>query len=283
MTSDVPVPPPHPPQTPTVARVYDAVLGGKDNYAVDREIAESIMASVPQARLVARDNRDFLIRAVRHMARSGITQFLDLGAGLPTMENTHQAAQRIAPEARVVYVDNDPVVLAHGHALLEDNDSTRVVVADLRDIEPVFAAPETRRLLDLSRPVGLLMISIIHHLDDADDPHALVRAYLQRLAPGSMLALSHFYDGSDLSGPLGERVQAKARASEEIVLTSLGSGRFRSRAEITAFFDGLELDEFGVCHLPEWRPEGPVGVSEDQRVFLCGVGRKPDTASPTAQ
>ncbi|MFD0774597.1 SAM-dependent methyltransferase [Streptomonospora algeriensis] len=282
MSSDVPVPPPHPPQTPTVARVYDAVLGGKDNYAVDREIADTIMASVPQARTVARDNRDFLIRAVGHMARLGITQFLDLGAGLPTMDNTHQAAQRIAPGARVVYVDNDPVVLVHGHALLEDNDSTRVVVADLRDVEAVFAAPETRRLLDLSQPVGMLMISIVHHLDDADDPHALVRSYLQHLAPGSMLALSHFYDGSELTGPVGERVREKARSSEEIVLTSLGSGRFRSRAEITAFFEGLETDEFGICHLPEWRPEGPVSVSEDQRVFLCGVGRLPDTAEPTA-
>ncbi|GAA3721875.1 hypothetical protein HDA32_002113 [Spinactinospora alkalitolerans] len=255
---------------PSVARSYDAMMGGKDNFEVDRDLAAQVRELVPEMPLVCKDNREFLIRATRYFSRLGIDQFLDIGSGLPTMENTHQAAQRMNSRARVVYVDNDPIVLAHGRALLEENDQTAVVVADMRDPDAVFGDETTRRLLRLDRPVGLLLISIVHHLDDADDPHGLVRTYLDRLPSGSHMAVSHFHN------PGGE-FDEQARRTEEICLTGLGSGRFRSREEITALFDGTELVEPGVGFLPHWWPDGPPPqqLRGDQHLLLCGVSRKP--------
>lgn len=266
--------------TPNVARAYDYVLGGKDNFAVDRETFDHIVAELPEAPVLAHENRAFLVRAVRHVvAELGVTQLLDIGAGLPTMENTHQVAQRIAPESRVVYVDHDPIVLAHGRAILAENDRSTIVQADIRDMDAILDAKETRRLLDFDQPVALLLLAIVHHLDDEDDPHALVRAYLDRLPAGSVLVLSHFYDLSDLTDEDGQRLAAKARRCEKITLTDFGSGRFRSRAEITAYFDGLRLDEYGVEYVPLWRPDGgtPVDLatlSDEQRLILGGFGRK---------
>ncbi|GAA3754028.1 SAM-dependent methyltransferase [Salinactinospora qingdaonensis] len=255
---------------PSVARSYDAMMGGKDNFQVDRDLAEQVRDLVPEMPLVCKDNREFLIRVTRYFCRLGIEQFLDLGAGLPTMENTHQAAQRVTPNARVVYVDNDPIVLAHGRAMLEENAQTGVVVADIRAPETVFAAEPTQRLLRLDEPVGLLLISIIHHLDDTDEPHRLVRSYLDRLPSGSMMAISHFFNP-------GGAFAEQARRTEQVCLRGLGSGRFRSREEITALFEGTDLVEPGVGFLPHWWPDGPPPehLRNDQHLLLCGVARKP--------
>lgn len=252
---------------PSVARVYDAILGGKDHFAIDRVIADKAMAVMPNARTGARVNRAILERGVRYMAREGIDQFLDLGSGLPTARNTHEVAREENPRARVVYVDNDPIVLAHGRALLAENDRTRVVNADVRDARDVLTRPEITELLDLKRPLGLLMVAVLHHLADADDPAGLVRTYREALAPGSYLFITHFCD----STPEG-------RELEHLFLSTLGSGRFRSRATIEGFFAGTEPVEPGVVLLPHWRPDTPV-TDESAYVGLTmigGLGRVPE-------
>jgi hypothetical protein len=241
---------------PSVARVYDAILGGKDNFAVDRVVAEEAMRTMSDGGNGARLNRAALGRAVRYMAERGVSQFLDLGSGLPTAQNTHQIAQRINPKARVVYVDNDPSVSVHGQALLTGDDSTVVVLADV---------PSVAGFLDFGQPIGLILNAVIHHLNDDDDPHGIVARYQDALAPGSYLQLTHFCDES-----------AEARANSEVLLRSLGRGQVRSRAEIVSFFDGLDLVPPGVVFLPWWRPEGPVESPPPagSMLMLVGVGKK---------
>ncbi|TDC76386.1 SAM-dependent methyltransferase [Streptomyces hainanensis] len=251
---------------PSIARVYDAVLGGKDNYEVDRVVADQVRLDMPHISDVGWFNRAVLGRGVRYLAaETGINQFLDLGAGLPTLENTHQVAQRHDPEARVVYVDIDPIVLAHGRALLEENEHTAVVTADLREPEKVLANPNVRRLIDFDKPVGVLLIGILHHLHDDEDPKGIVDAYMDAVPAGSHLMITAFCD----TGP-------EARAVEETMLEFLGTGRFRTMDEITAYFDGFELLDPGVVALPMWRPEGPVAtpLSIAQRLMVGGVARK---------
>ncbi|MEU8132907.1 SAM-dependent methyltransferase [Streptodolium elevatio] len=250
---------------PSIARVYDAVLGGKDNFAVDRVIAQQSQDIVPEIGDVARFNRDLLGRAVRFMAQSGIRQFLDLGSGLPTVQNTHQVAQSVAPDARVVYVDIDPIVLAHGRALLAENHNTTVVTADLRDPKAVLDLPQVREFIDFDQPVGLMLVGVIHHLGDDEDPDGIVRAYLEALPAGSYFLLTHFCASSP-----------DALALEGALLTSLGTGRFRTLEEITAYFDGLELLDPGVVYLPQWRPEEPVAaeLTVGQRLMAGGLALK---------
>lgn len=250
---------------PSIARVYDAVLGGKDNFPVDRVIAEQSQEIVPEIGDVARYNRDILGRAVRHMAESGIRQFLDLGSGLPTVQNTHQVAQAVTPDARVVYVDIDPIVLAHGRALLAENEFTTVVTADLRDPKTVLNLPQVREFIDLDQPVGLMLVGVIHHLGDDEDPDGIVRTYLEALPPGSHFLLTHFCASSP-----------DALALEGALLTSLGTGRFRTLEEITAYFDGLELLDPGVVYLPRWRPDEPVAepLTVGQRLMAGGLAVK---------
>ncbi len=251
---------------PSIARVYDAGLGGKDNYPVDRAVNEEARKILPSAVESARVNRDLLIRGIRHLAEQGIDQFLDLGSGLPTVQNTHEVAQSVNPRARVVYVDNDPVVRIHGQALLARNASTRVVMADLLDVEGVLGHPDVVDFLDFSRPVGLVMLAVIHHVLDDEDPVAVIDAYKERLAPGSHLFLSHFCNSSP-----------EARALEELLVGALGRGQFRSTEEIATFFDGFELLEPGVVPLPLWRPDGPVSQPLDDAGLLIagGMARKP--------
>ncbi|WP_059005687.1 SAM-dependent methyltransferase [Streptomyces specialis] len=252
---------------PSIARAYDAVLGGKDNYAADRAVADQLRRTMPAIGELAWSNRAILGRTVRHLAaEAGIRQFLDLGAGLPTMENTHQVAQRHAPAARVVYIDNDPIVLAHGRALLEENDRTAVVTADLRAPEAVLADPGVRRLIDLSEPVAVLLVGMLHHLHDDEDPAGLVDAYMSAVPPGSHLVVTHFCD----TGP-------DARELQETFLRFLGTGRFRTTAEIAAYFDGLDMLPPGLVPLPLWRPDTPVEepLSTARRLMAGGVGRKP--------
>ncbi|MDI2132517.1 SAM-dependent methyltransferase [Yinghuangia seranimata] len=252
---------------PSIARVYDAVLGGKDNFASDRAAAAELLAAVPDAQRTALINRQVLSRGVRFMAEQGIDQFIDLGSGLPSAENTHQVAQRHNPDAAVVYVDIDPIVLAHGRAILADSPRTRVVTADATEPERVLALPEVRELIDFDRPVGLLMVAIVHHLEDAQDPAGIVKTYLDALPSGSYLFLTHFFAN-------GSR---EAEDIERVLHGAHNTGRFRSREEIEGFFAGLDVVEPGIGYLPLWRPEGPVEdpLPMSQQLLLGGIGKKP--------
>ncbi|MDG4832319.1 SAM-dependent methyltransferase [Solwaraspora sp. WMMD1047] len=253
---------------PSVARVYDALLGGKDNFAVDRAIRDRLMELTPGGANVPLYNRAVLGRGVRFMASQGIDQFIDLGAGLPTVQNTHEVAQSVNPQARVVYVDNDPMVLAHGRALLTRNQNTTVITADFCEPEVVLNHPEVRSLIDLDRPVGLLMVAVLHHLDDSQHPGQLVARYRDALASGSYLFITHFIDGGEETAEI-----------ERVMIGDLGSGRFRSFDEVRGFLTGTELVEPGVVYNPLWRPD-PTDVVPDPMTFAgkiigAGMGRKP--------
>jgi len=260
------VPPEIDTTVPSVARVYDAILGGKDNFAVDRAIAEEAMRAMGDGGNGARLNRAALGRAVRYMADRGVSQFLDLGSGLPAAQNTHQIAQAIDPKARVVYVDNDPSVSVHGQALLTGDDSTVVVLADVRSPDELLALPEVAGFLDFSQPIGLILNAVIHHLLDEEDPQGIVARYKEALAPGSYIQLTHFCDES-----------AEARANSEVLQRSLGRGKVRSRAEIVSFFDGFDLVLPGVVFLPYWRPDAQVDIPPPagSMLMLVGVAKKP--------
>ena len=260
---------------PSVARVYDAILGGKDNFAADRAVAAQAVKAMGDGGKGARLNRAALGRAVRFMCRQGVAQFLDLGSGLPTAQNTHQIAQEVNPAARVVYVDNDPTAYIHGQALLTGDASTVVVLADVREPDKLLARldpgnkeaePEVAGFLDFAQPIGLILNAVIHHVLDEEDPYGIVARYTDALAPGSYLQLTHFCDSSQ-----------QARANEQVLKESLGRGQIRSREQIARFFDGLELVEPGLVYLPEWRPDEPVRRPLDpgSMLMLGGVGRKP--------
>jgi hypothetical protein len=257
--------------TPNNARVYDAMLGGKDNYEVDRESCRALAAVDPKAPAGARLFRDWLIRVTRFLAgRAGIDQFLDLGCGLPTLENTHEVAQRFNPQATVVYVDNDPLVAVHGRALLEDNNRTHFAVADLRCPEQVLNDPAITRHLDLNRPLALMQCAPLHHLEDSERPYEIMMRYIDALPSGSYVALSHLYDVAD-----GSELSRQARAAEKAVRDSgMGTSRFRTYEEIAAYFEGLELLEPGLVKLHKWWPDGPPPSSSDM-CALGAVGRKP--------
>ncbi len=259
------VPPQIDPAKPSVARVYDAILGGKDNFAVDRAVAEEAVRAMGDGGSGALLNRAALGRAVRFMSDQGVAQFLDLGSGLPTVQNTHQIAQAVNPTARVVYVDNDPIVYVHGRALLVDNDSTTVVLADIREPDKLLEAPEVVGFLDFTQPVGLILNAVIHHVLDTEDPYDILTRYKDALAPGSYMQLTHFCDSSP-----------QARANEQVLRDSLGRGQIRSREQIARFFDGLDLVEPGLVYLPQWRADEPVPLPLDAgaKLMLVGVARK---------
>jgi hypothetical protein len=250
---------------PSVARVYDAILGGKDNFAADRAIAAEAVKAMGDGGSGARLNRAALGRAVRFMARHGVAQFFDLGSGLPTVQNTHQIAHAVEPAARVVYVDNDPSAYIHGRVLLADDALTTVVLGDIREPDTLLAMPGVTRFIDFSKPVGLILNAVIHHLLDEEDPHGIIERYKRVLAPGSYMQLTHFSDSSP-----------EAMANEQVLRQSLGRGQTRGRAEIARFFDGLDLVEPGLVYLPEWRPDEPVTLPLDPgaKLMLVGVGRK---------
>ena len=251
---------------PSVARVYDAILGGKDNFAADRVVAAEAVMAMGDGGKGARLNRAALGRAVRFMSRQGVTQFLDLGSGLPTVENTHQIAQAVNPAARVLYVDNDPSVRLHGQALLADKVSTTVVLGDIREPDKLLAMPQVAGFLDFDQPIGLVLNAVIHHVLDEEDPYGIVARYKEMLVPGSYMQLTHFVDAS-----------SQARANEKVLRTSLGRGQTRSREQIARFFDRLDLVEPGLVFLPLWRPDEPVSMPLDPggMLMLVGVGRKP--------
>ncbi|GAA3236355.1 cytochrome P450 [Actinocorallia longicatena] len=259
--------------TPNVARMYDFYLGGKDHFAADREAAEQILRIAPFTPRLAAQNRAFLRRSVRFLSARGIRQFLDLGAGLPTRGNVHEIVHGVDPGARVVYVDNDPVVVAHGRAILESDDTlVRVIKADLREPGPLLAHPGVLDLIDLDQPVGLLMNSVLHCLADDEGPDEIVDSLLAALAPGSYLVISHVTGDDQLTS-----------ASAEVYRGTTTGIAHRSAEQVGRFFAGLDLLEPGVVPLSGWRPETEPGADwadrgpddELDRYYLCGVGRKP--------
>jgi SAM-dependent methyltransferase len=252
---------------PSPARVYDYLLGGSHNSAADREFARQLIETYPDAPAGARANRAFLYRAVRFLVESGIRQLLDLGSGIPTAGNVHEIAQRAAPETRVVYVDIDPVAVAHSRALLADNDRADVVQADLRNPDQVLASPQVRELLDLDQPVGLLMVAILHVIPDADDPAGLVAQFRDSIAPGSYLAIGHGTNDSR-AAETAKMVELSRRLTTPLTL--------RSHQQISRFFDGFDLVEPGLVWMPVWHPDpgDEPDPNPDWAANYGGVGRK---------
>ncbi|HEV2640284.1 MAG TPA: SAM-dependent methyltransferase [Actinocrinis sp.] len=260
------------PTRASIARVYDAFLNGKENYEIDREVLRGVQKAAPEAQELAFENRGFLIRACRFLAsQTGINQFLDCGSGLPTAENTHQVVQRLNPDARIVYVDNDPVVLAHGRVLLEENDRTHFVDADIFEPAKLLQDPRIRQYIDFSEPLALLQIGTLHHFDGPrTGPAEIMREYIDALPSGSFLALSHFLDPED-------EHTIVARKMEDMFLHSpMGSGTFRTMAELEELFTGLEMVSPGLTICADWWPDGPrlKPLNQVQRCIAGGVGFK---------
>ena len=253
---------------PSVSRMYDYYLGGSHNFEVDREAARRAMEFMPGLPKVMQANRAFMRRAVRYAADQGVSQFLDVGSGIPTFGNVHEVAQAARPGARVVYVDNDPVAVAHSQAVLEGNDDAGVVAADLRKPQEILRSPEVERLIDLNQPVALLLVAILHFVDDDDDPHGAVAELREALAPGSLLVLTHAsYEGIPLPP---ERAGGAVDVYEDIRNPLI----MRSRDEIARFFEGYDMVEPGLVAMPHWRPD-TTPEDEDPYAFsgFAGVGR----------
>lgn len=259
----------------SVARVYDYFLGGKDNYEVDRQVAREMQAAMPEVAIGAIENRAFLIRVCRFLARqTGVAQYLDCGSGLPTAENTHQVVQRVNPESKVVYVDNDPVVLAHGRALLEENDRTRFVAGDIFEPRSILDSVIVRKHLDFTEPIALFMIATLHHhKGDRGRPAEIMREYIDALPSGSYVAISHLYNPQ--SGD--ERSRQTEALVEAVRKGTLGSGTARTHEEIQELFTGLEMVTPGLVTLPEWWADGPrlKPLTVAEQIVAGGVGRKP--------
>ena len=263
------------PTRPSIARVYDYLLGGKDNYAVDRQVGDVFKRDLPGSLAIAFANRAALTRAVREIATTtGVRQFIDLGSGLPTADNVHQVAQRHAPESRVVYVDIDPQVLVHGRALLEQNDRTRVVPADVRDPEAIRTHPETLELIDFDRPVAVMFSAILHHVNDEEDPAGIVRYWRDQVPSGSYFFVSHFRSGNN----------PETAEAERVLQQTFGRGRWRTDKEIESLLDGLEILAPGIVPAPRWRPEvvnspwnggGERELTVWEHLIAAGLARKP--------
>ena len=248
------------------ARMYDYLLGGKDNYAADRAATEAVLNVYPEMAFAARANRAFLGRVIGYLAReAGVRQFLDIGTGIPTAGNTHQVAQAIAPESRVVYVDYDPIVLAHARALLTSSEAgaTEYIGADLRDTDTILS--QARQLLDFTKPVAVVLLAILHAIPDSDDPHAIVATLMDAVPSGSYLAISH--GGSDLLA-----ADTQQGILDAIRQTSQQQYSYRTHAQVARFFAGTDLVEPGLVPVEEWRPDpgNPSGHSPG----WGAVGRK---------
>jgi SAM-dependent methyltransferase len=252
---------------PNVARMYDFMLGGKDNYLSDREAVAKLVEMAPEAPKRAQLNRAFLGRAVRYVAAQGVTQFLDVGAGLPTQENVHQVAQAVEPGALTVYVDNDPVVLSHARALLAGDKQTAVVAGDVRDPAGILGDPQTVALLDFTRPVCIMLVAILHFLPDSEDPAQIVAAFADAVTPGSYLILSHAtMDGAP------PREAVRTRDAEAVYNRATAPLVMRDPGQVTRLLGGFSLIEPGLVHITDWRPDLPARVGFD--AFLGAVGRK---------
>ncbi|MEV5440471.1 SAM-dependent methyltransferase [Streptomyces sp. NPDC052682] len=262
------------PTKPSIARVYDYLLGGKDHYAVDREIGDIFKRDLPGSVAIAFANRAALTRAVREIVTgTDVRQFIDLGSGLPTADNVHQVAQRHAPQCRVVYVDTDPQVLVHGRALLEQNERTRVVLADVRNPEQVRTHPDTTELIDFDRPVAVMFSAILHHVNDDEDPAGIVRYWRDHVPAGSYFFVSHFRSGDN----------PETRQAEAVLHKTFGRGRWRTDEEIASLLDGLEILDPGIVPAPRWRPDavdspwagkGERELTVWEHLIVAGLARK---------
>ncbi|GAB2833789.1 SAM-dependent methyltransferase [Actinoallomurus bryophytorum] len=254
---------------PNIARMNDYFLGGKDNFAVDREAAEQLLAIAPEIQDIATENRRFLGRAVRYLAEHGIRQFIDIGSGLPSRRNTHEVAQKVAPDARVVYVDKDPVVISHGRAILANNERTVVVEGDILHPEDLVTHPQVRRIVDLDEPVAVLIFGALHFIPHSEDPFKCVAWMRDAMPPGSYLAISHvvFDTRPDAVDPIEdiyrgifERPDAKAARNIE---------------DVRRFFDGWDLIEPGLVYVRQWHPDNPLSARSAEKVWVVGgVARK---------
>jgi hypothetical protein len=253
------------------ARIYDYYLGGHDNYPADQAAAENALTAVPQGRTIARANRRFLARAVRYMADQGIGQFIDLGTGIPTRPNVHEVARSVIPGARVVYVDNDPLVTAHNRALLARAEGIAAVHGDIREPHGILTSPELGQLIDFDQPVGVLFVAVLHFIPPEDDSESLVRSFAMCMTGGSYLAVSHI--SSDGTSP------DVAAAVQRAYRTASAPAVFRTADQIRGFFDGMDLVPPGLTDVLSWPSRTPVGVSPPALWVLAGVGRKPSRAA----
>lgn len=253
---------------PSAARMYDYMLGGSHNFAVDRESAHQALTLMPDLAMVAQTNRAFLYRAVRYLVETGVRQFLDIGSGVPTVGNVHEVAQRVDPQARVVYVDIDPVAVAHSRAILAGNPHATVIQEDLRRPAAILGHPQVRAMLDFDQPIGLLLIAFLHAISDEADPGRIIGELTTELVSGSYLVIGH---------PTGDSLPD---VWEKFVEMSIATGypiTPRSHADVARLFAGFELVEPGLVWAPLWRPEHPDDVDEhpERCSNYVGVGRKP--------
>ncbi|GAA4789588.1 SAM-dependent methyltransferase [Streptomyces ziwulingensis] len=255
---------------PTAARMYDYYLGGKDNYAADRAAVGELDKVVPSTRQLALNNRRFLQRVVRTLTQEyGVRQFLDHGSGLPTQDNVHQVAQRVDPETRVVYVDNDPMVLVHGRALLDQNDRTAVIHADMRSTDEIFEHPDTQRLIDFSQPVAVLFNSVFHCIPDSDTdgPSAVARRVTERLVPGSYALMCQL---------VSEDAEVRESVTAFMDQATQGHwGRVREPKDVDRWFEGMDVLEPGLVEVSTWRPDNEVAPRQATKEWIeyGGVGR----------
>jgi hypothetical protein len=251
---------------PQTARIWNYLLGGKDNFAVDREVGDQIIAGQPQLAENARLSRKYLARSVSYLAgEAGVRQFLDIGTGLPTADNTHEIAQSVAPDARIVYVDNDPLVLAHARTLLTSTPqgATDYIDADLRDPDTILR--EASRTLDLSQPVALMLMGVLGHVESDDEAKSIIRSFMDRLPPGSYLAM---YDGSDTS-------EAVTEAARIWNISANPKYHLRSPERMSGLFEGMDVVEPGVVSVTRWKPDTGTETLPDEIDQFCAVGRKP--------
>jgi hypothetical protein len=249
---------------PSAARVYDFLLGGGHNFAADRMVGQKVLEVQPNGHQIAASNRAFLRRAVRYMIDQGITQFLDLGSGIPTVGNVHEVAQKLNPQCRVVYVDYDEVAVSHSELMLGANDNATIVNADLCDPESVLRSRQVRRMLDFGKPLGLLMVAVFHFVSDERNPREVVARYRDALPSGSLLALSHL-TADQMPQAMAGVVEAMKNSRDPMY--------FRSHAEVTGLFDGFDLVEPGVVSAPQWHPESGVEDASVEGVYV-GMAQK---------
>jgi S-adenosyl methyltransferase len=258
------VPPGIDPAKPSAARIYDYLLGGKDNYAVDRAAADRVLAVAPDQRRLARSNRAFAIRAVRVLAEAGLRQFIDLGTGIPTSPSVHEVARQASPSARVIYVDSDPIVQAYNTALLASDDQVAAVQADIRQPGAILGHPDVTALIDFAQPVGVLCVAVLHLVADSEDPGGIIAQFRERMSPGSYLVLSQFASESDPEAMAGLRAAAAGTPVETY---------FRPSDQIRSFFNGFTLLEPGLVPVQDWRHDS---ITAPTRLKIVGgVGQKP--------
>jgi hypothetical protein len=264
------------PTVPSPARMYDYYLGGSTNYAADRDAAKKALSVVPSGQQIARANRYFLMRAVLLMADQGIGQFIDVGTGIPTSPNVHEIAQAIHPDARVLYIDNDPVVTAYNKASLAAIDNVTALEADIRDPDSILNSRELRKLIDFRKPVGILFVAVLHFVRDDEDPRHIVSAFTRHMKRGSYLALSHIASDGASTEVMTTIQDAYAHASAPAV--------FRTELEIGSFFSGFELVHPGLAEVRQWFPYAAMFPTQPSALrFLAGLGRKVESGEVSIQ